>query len=76
MNEELIEKVTDLICKMLVDFQSRTPDNPITRDDIRSYVEEIYLLEEDADDDDGVEGSTCSSPVIITIPVGACASTW
>lgn len=72
MDEANVEKVTDLICRMLVDFQSRTPDNSITRDDIRGYVEEIYLLEED---DDEVEG-TCSSPFTITIPVGACASTW
>ncbi len=72
MDEATIEKVTDLICRMMVDFQSRTPDNPITREDIRGYVEEVYLLEEE---DDPFEEETCT-PTVITIPVGTHASTW
>lgn len=71
--DELVEKTTSLICTMMVDFQSRTPENPITREDIRSYVEQMFSLEEEEESDPEEQGS--SGTVLIWENVQS-ASSW
>ena len=56
--DELVEKTTSLICTMMVDFQSRTPENPITRNDIKNYVEQMFSLEEEIEDEVEIPSGT------------------
>jgi len=71
MTNEQIDKLTDIICTMMLDFQSRTPDNPITREDIRGYVVKVNEVEEPEK-----EELPDREPTYITFPVGHTASTW
>ena len=71
LDDDVVEKITDLTCRMLADFQSRTPDNPVTRDDIRGYIGEAYCIEEDCEEVE--EDARPSSYITIS---GASASTW